>query len=98
MLMDFYQITGLIGAVISILIYAALQFNLVKAESITFSFYNLFGSVLIAISLVKYFNIGTFIVEVFWISISLYGLLKAIKIYLNKNKVEFIQYEMSDFS
>lgn len=85
MLMDLYQISGFIGAIISILIYAALQFNIVKAESITFSFYNLFGSILIAISLIKYFNIGTFIVEIFWISISLYGLVKSIKLYL-RNK------------
>lgn len=76
---DLYQISGFLGAIVSIIIYAALQFNFVKAESISFSLYNLIGSILISFSLIKYFNIGTFIIEIFWISISIYGLIKSMK-------------------
>ena len=97
MFTDLYQISGFIGAIISILIYAALQFNFVKAESITFSFYNLFGSILIAISLIKYFNIGTLLVEIFWISISVYGLFKAIKLNLINKRYNTVC-KINDFS
>lgn len=80
MLIDLYQISGFLGAIVSIIIYGALQFNFVKADSISFSLYNLIGSILISFSLIKYFNIGTFIIEVFWILISLYGLFNSLKL------------------
>lgn len=87
--MDLYSILGLIGAVISIAIYAALQFELVSSKSISFSLFNFIGSILIGLSLIEYWNLGTFVIEVFWTTISLFGLIKAI---INKN-IEEINYE-----
>lgn len=71
-----FDILGLVGVLLILTAYAALQLGRMDAADRIYSFLNLVGAVLILISLTVDFNLSAFVIESAWVVISLYGLLR----------------------
>lgn len=67
---------GVMGFVLLIGSYFALQEKWLTVEGLTYSFINLWVAILLGISLYFRPNYASIIVEIFWGLISLYGLIK----------------------
>lgn len=74
-----YDLIGLIGVGLIILLYALLQLEKIDPKRVAYSLGNLVGAIMILISLTHHFNLPSVVIECFWIAISLYGLIKAIR-------------------
>jgi hypothetical protein len=79
MRLDLYNVAGVLGAVLVIVVYFATQQRWLSAEDWRFPFANLLGAGFILVSLVADWNLAAFVVEVFWVLISLYGLAQSLK-------------------
>jgi hypothetical protein len=79
MQLDLYNVAGVVGAVLVIVVYFATQQRWLSAEDWRFPFANLLGAGFILVSLVADWNLAAFVVEVFWVLISLYGLAQSLK-------------------
>jgi hypothetical protein len=79
MQLDLYNVAGVVGAVLVILVYFATQQRWLSAEDWRFPFANLLGAGFILVSLMADWNLAAFVVEVFWVLISLYGLAQSLK-------------------
>ena len=79
MQLDLYNVAGVVGAVLVILVYFATQQRWLSAEDWRFPFANLLGAGFILVSLMADCNLAAFVVEVFWVLISLYGLAQSLK-------------------
>jgi hypothetical protein len=79
MQLDLYNVAGVLGAVLVIVVYFATQQRWLSAEDWRFPFANLLGAGFILVSLVADWNLAAFVVEVFWVLISLYGLAQSLK-------------------
>ncbi|HNC01196.1 MAG TPA: hypothetical protein PLS71_23330, partial [Leptospiraceae bacterium] len=69
MIDDISDIVGIVGVVIILISYILLQFEKIKAKSLSYSIINLVGAVLILYSLFFNWNLASVIIEVFWILI-----------------------------
>lgn len=76
-LLSLYDTLGIIGVIIILLAYLALQIEKVTAQDWRYSALNAIGAVLILISLMFSFNLASFIIEIAWLLISLFGLFRA---------------------
>jgi hypothetical protein len=76
---DLYNVAGVVGAVLVIVVYFATQQRWLSAEDWRFPFANLLGAGFILVSLMADWNLAAFVVEVFWVLISLYGLAQSLK-------------------
>ncbi|MBI1416211.1 MAG: cyclic nucleotide-binding domain-containing protein [Limimaricola sp.] len=72
------NIAGLLGVVLYIGSYAALQFGLVRGNGFTYATANLLAAALVLVSLVGAFNLSSAIIQTVWIVISLTGILRMV--------------------
>jgi hypothetical protein len=69
-----YQLAGLIGFVLYIFSFSAVQFNWIDGNSAVFSLTNIAAASLVAISLIADFNLASALIQGSWIVIGLAGL------------------------
>ena len=74
----FYQFISIIGAVLILVAYAALQLNRLRADTIAFQMLNLFGGVFLCITAVSLRQYGFILVEGLWAILSGVGLWRVI--------------------
>jgi hypothetical protein len=74
MQLDFYRITGLVGAAIFVVVYFANQARWLDSRDWRFPAANLAGALLILVSLFAEWNLPSVVIEAFWAAISVYGL------------------------
>jgi len=73
-----FDVVGLLGVVLTVLAYLALQARRMKGDGYAFPMLNLIGASAILCPLIwGEFNLAPFVIEVAWIVISIYGLYKA---------------------
>lgn len=72
----FYNVVGLIGVVLYVGSYSALQFGKLDGNSMQYCLYNGAAASLVLISLFHDFNLASAIIQVVWISVSCYGVFK----------------------
>lgn len=72
----FYDVVGLIGVVLYVASYGALQFGKLDGNSIQYCMYNGGAASLVLISLFHDFNLPSAIIQIVWISVSGYGIYK----------------------
>jgi hypothetical protein len=65
---------GLLGVTFTLLAYALLQTERLRAETVCYCLLNILGSVLILYSLCFDWNFSAFIMEGMWLIFSIYGL------------------------
>jgi len=73
----FAEVVGVIGVMMTLGIYALLQFQKVRHHAISYSMVNLIGSLCILFSLFFAWNLPAALMEISWGVVSLYGLVKA---------------------
>lgn len=76
MVLDLYEITGLIGVFLTLLAYLLLNMEKLRQNSFSYLFSNAIGSIMIMVSFIKHWNIPSFTVELSWLLISVYGLIR----------------------
>lgn len=76
----YYNVIGLMGVTIILLIYLLLQLGKVQQDSVLFSLANFVGSVLILTSLNYSWNLPSGVIEVAWLLISAFGLMKSMRL------------------
>jgi len=74
----FYQIISLIGAILILVAYGALQLNRLAPETITFQTLNLFGGIFLCITAVTLRQYGFILVEGLWAVLSVVGLWRVV--------------------
>lgn len=77
MTLTLYDTLGIIGVVIILIAYLALQIEKLSAQDWRYSAMNGVGALLILVSLCFSFNLASFIIEIAWLAISLFGLFRA---------------------
>lgn len=77
--MTLFDILGLIGVFIILLVYGLLQAEKISASDWRFSALNALGAALILVSLIFDFNLPAFVIEFAWLAISLFGLAKGLR-------------------
>lgn len=75
----FYDIVGIFGVGLILLVYAMVQMDKLSVNNIYYSICNALGAFLIIISLMVDFNLPAFLMEFFWVIFSLFGIYKYIK-------------------
>lgn len=78
-LQHYFNAIGMVGVVMVLATYAALQMRKIDPTTILYSVLNTIGSVLILISLCFTWNLASGVIEIAWLVISLYGLCRAVK-------------------
>ncbi len=74
-----FDFIGMIGVVMILGVYAAVQVERMDVKSVTYSLYNAIGAILILISLLYTFNLASFVIEIAWLGISLFGIVQAFR-------------------
>jgi len=69
-----YDAIGLVGVVLYILAYAALQAGVVSGAGYAYTFMNMLAAGLVLVSLMNDFNLSSAIIQITWIAISVFGL------------------------
>lgn len=69
-----YDSVGLIGVILYISSYAALQLGLLQGSGYTYTLMNLAAAILVLVSLMESFNLSSAIIQITWITISIFGL------------------------
>jgi hypothetical protein len=77
--MSYPDMLGIVGDILTILMYFLLQINYISSKNIMYSFVNFVGSVLIVISLLYKWNLPSFIINFFWAILSLLGVFISLK-------------------
>lgn len=77
---------GLLGVVLYLGSYAALQTGFVRGSSYAYAMLNLFAASLVLVSLFHSFNLSSAIIQIAWIVISIVGI---IRLYIIRNWVRF---------
>jgi hypothetical protein len=77
--MEWYELCGVLSAVISISAYAAVQWRRDFAKTILFSVSNLVNAALMLVSLAYAWNIGSFLTNIFWLFISMFGIYRCLQ-------------------
>lgn len=70
---------GLLGVIFTLLAYALLQTEKLRAETVLYCLLNILGSVLILYSLYFDWNFSAFIMEGMWLIFSIYGLWRVMR-------------------
>lgn len=70
---DVYSAVGLIGVVLYVSAYAALQLGLIAGQSYRYSLLNLAAASCVLFSLSTHFNLSSALIQVFWIVLSIIG-------------------------
>lgn len=85
---------GLLGAMLFVGAYAALQFGFLRGNGYVYTIANLAASSLVLLSLVGEFNLSSAIIQIIWIAVSVFGLVRMIvlerRARLNEEEREFI--------
>ena len=68
-----YNVAGMIGVVLYVGSYSALQFGKLDGNSIVYSLLNGCAASMVLISLFYDFNLASAVIQVVWISVSLFG-------------------------
>lgn len=76
MLLDLYEITGLIGVFLTLLAYLLLNMEKLRQNSFSYLLLNAIGAIMILVSFIKHWNIASFTIEISWLLISVYGLMR----------------------
>lgn len=71
---QFYETAGLLGVVLYLGSYAALQLGLIRGNSRTYTLLNLAAASFVLISLLTEFNLASAMIQISWIVISITGL------------------------
>ena len=79
MIIEYYDIVGIIGVSIIVITYLLLQLEKLTIHNINFSILNIIGSFLILYSLSYNWNLSSIMIESFWIMISFIGVYKHFK-------------------
>lgn len=74
-----HDVVGIIGVVLILGTYVALQMERIDSRSVAYSLLNALGAGLVTVSLVFDFNLSAFVIEVVWVLVSLYGLVGALR-------------------
>lgn len=74
-----FDIIGLMGVTLILVVYGLLHLDRIDVKKITFSVLNAIGAALILVSLYVDYNLPAVTIEVAWILISLYGIYAAIR-------------------
>ncbi len=74
--MDFsiWTAAGLLGVVLYLAAYGALQFGLLRGSSVSYTLLNMAGAVFVMLSLVDAFNVSQMLISLSWIVLSVIGL------------------------
>jgi hypothetical protein len=75
----FYNLAGLLGAVIIVAAYFANQQRWLSSEDWRFPAANLLGALLILVSLYYEWNLPSAVIEIVWALVSLWGIGKALR-------------------
>ncbi len=75
----FYDIVGIFGVGLILIVYAMVQMDKLSVNNIYYSICNALGAFLIIVSLMVDFNLPAFLMEFFWVIFSLFGIYKYIK-------------------
>ena len=73
------DILGIIGVVLILAAYLALQLEKMDPKSVVYSALNGVGAALILLSLYYDFNLSAALIEIAWLVISIFGLFKALR-------------------
>jgi len=79
MTMSPYDALGIIGVVLILAAYLALQLEKIDPKSVAYSALNGLGAALILVSLYFDFNLSAALIESAWLAISVFGLFKAVR-------------------
>lgn len=74
-----FDIIGMIGVFMILIVYGAVQLDKMDVKSTAYSVVNAVGAVLILISLYVTFNLASFVIEVAWLVMSIFGIYQALK-------------------
>ncbi|WP_019616798.1 CBU_0592 family membrane protein [Psychromonas ossibalaenae] len=74
---QWYDVVGLLGSMIILGTYFALQMRKMSSSTTMYSLTNTAGAFLILVSLYFDFNLAAFVIEIFWFIISVGGLWKS---------------------
>ncbi len=77
-----FDVIGLLGVLVYVGSYSALQFGRLDGNSIQYCVYNGSAATLVLISLFHDFNLASAIIQIVWISVSLYGFFR----YFQRNR------------
>ncbi len=78
-MIDAYELTGLVGVLLSIYCYARVQWQRDYAKRLGYSLLNLLGSLLCSVSFLKHWNLPSFVSITVWEIISIYGIYRCMK-------------------
>lgn len=70
---------GLLGVSLTLVAYALLQTEKLKAETVLYCLLNIIGSILILYSLCFDWNFSAFIMEGIWLILSVYGVWRVVR-------------------
>ena len=74
-----FDIIGLMGVTLILVVYGLVHLDRIDVKKITFSVLNAIGAALILVSLYVDYNLPAVTIEVAWILISLYGIYAAMR-------------------
>lgn len=94
MILDIYNIIGLLGTELYLLSYALLNMEKIKGSSYTYITMNMLAAVFVLISLFEHWNLSSAIIQGCWIVFSIIGLLN---IYLKGKKQTRIEADIEIF-
>lgn len=74
--MPLSQVVSIVGSVLLLAAYGAMQTGYLKTDTYTYQLLNLFGAACLTYSVIQPFNSGVFVTEVAWTIFSIVGLWK----------------------
>ena len=93
---------GLVGVLLYIGSYAAMQFGLIRGQTYIYAGLNALAAGCVLFSLVDHFNLSSAIIQLFWIAISLAGILRLLwlsySIRFNDDEKTFLQSKFPSLS
>jgi len=97
-----YDAIGLVGVVMYIIAYAALQLGWLRGSGYAYTVLNLVAAILVLVSLTNNFNLSSAIIQITWIVISIFGLTRMFILYsttrLNAEETAFIKSKFPSLS
>lgn len=78
-MIDIYDITGLLGVVLSVYCYARIQWRRDYVKELSYSVLNFLAAIFVIVSLSHHWNLSSFVINITWSVISLYGVYRCVK-------------------